>query len=566
MRLNSDKELVAVNVLVPVIFLGYISTWLRVAERGLGRFARRKGFSITLVGLLALTATATLSLVWGIPRPQVHDEFSYLLAADTFASGRLSNPTHPLWMHFESFHIIQQPTYASKYPPAQGLMLAIGQIIGGHPIVGVWISMGLAYAALCWMLLAWLPPWWALAGSLVAALHPSILIAWGYSYWGGSVAMLGGALLFGALRRIVRQPRARDSALLGIGLAVLANSRPYEGLVASLPAGIALLAWMVSKNGPCLRISIRQIVIPSFLILALTAAAMAVYNLRVTGNAVHMPYFVHESTYAVAPSFLWQHPRPEPTYRHEAIRSLHLGWELDAYARQQSVEGFVRETARKVRRLWSFYGIPKSITPRIGFGSLWPLLAVPLMMLWVLRQHWPRFALVTCTLVGAALAMETFFSPHYAAPIVGLVFVLGFQVLRHVHIWRWRCQPVGRFIVWTILIVGVASFIAAFPHLMPGRTAAWAIERGRIVEQLEEMGGHHLVIVRYSQLAELHQEWVYNKADIDTAPVVWARDMDIAQNRKLLQYFGARQVWLLEVDQKNMPPKLVPYSIELRPL
>ena len=72
------------------------------------------------------------------------------------------------------------------------------------------------------------------------------------------------------------------------------------------------------------------------------------------------------------------------------------------------------------------------------------------------------------------------------------------------------------------------------------------------------------MIVRYRSLdipyGRGFREWVYNEADIDQAKIVWAREMDDAQNRKLLEHFSDRTVWLAEVDhQYDSPPKLTPY-------
>ena len=96
---------------------------------------------ISLVLFMAgFAASALPTMRAGVILPQEYDEFAYLLGADTFLHGRLANPPHPLAPFFETMHVLQSPTYASKYPPGQSLQLVAGMLIG-HPIFGVWITV-----------------------------------------------------------------------------------------------------------------------------------------------------------------------------------------------------------------------------------------------------------------------------------------------------------------------------------------------------------------------------------------------------------------------------------------
>jgi hypothetical protein len=85
------------------------------------------------------------------------------------------------------------------------------------------------------------------------------------------------------------------------------------------------------------------------------------------------------------------------------------------------------------------------------------------------------------------------------------------------------------------------------------------LDRASVQQRLSARPGRHLAIVRYApEHHPLSVEWVYNAADIDGARVVWAREMSPAEDRKLIDYFKDRKVWLVEPD--STPPKVSPYD------
>ena len=213
------------------------------------RISRRKGLVVFSIASAAIVIRVSLLWLMPVPFPQIHDEFSYLLSADTFAQGRLTNPAHPMAVFFDTMHVNQQPTYESKYPPGQGAVLALGQLLGS-PWIGVLLGVGAMCGAMVWMLQGWMPPRWALLGGVLVVCRLGIFSYWVNSYWGGALAATGGALAIGALPRILRWCRVRDALLLALGLVILVNTRPVEGLCSSLPIFVVLRLLDMRKQKP----------------------------------------------------------------------------------------------------------------------------------------------------------------------------------------------------------------------------------------------------------------------------------------------------------------------------
>jgi hypothetical protein len=164
--------------------------------------------------------------------------------------------------------------------------------------------------------------------------------------------------------------------------------------------------------------------------------------------------------------------------------------------------------------------------------------------------------------------------PHYVAAFAGVVYLRFLHSLTR--IWSWRCwgKPVGRGLAigLTALMLGelgsnLLGIVRNGSRDLSGRdlysrniavrNSGFGAARHSMAQVLAEQPGRQLVLIRYTPEHDAQDEWVYNAADIDASPVVWAREMSSEQDRPLIGYFPDRRVWLLEPDQK--PPKLSLY-------
>ena len=198
--------------------------------------------------------------------------------------------------------------------------------------------------------------------------------------------------------------------------------------------------------------------------------------------------------------------------------------------------------------------------PQICSPRTWtlPLLALP----WIWKDRRLRFLLLAAAFVLAGVGLYPLLYPHYLAPICVVFIAIVVQGVRHMRSWEWRNRPVGAALASAILLLSVTGLFTApagadllSTNLVTNRTP-----RSRIMEKLAERGGQHVIIVHYGPNHLFHIGWIYNEANIDNSPVIWARDLGAAKNAELVNYYRGRSIWYFDADAPQV--HLTPYSAE----
>jgi hypothetical protein len=534
-----------------VVLVFFALTSKRFIEPWARRLAERPIWSMLLLAAAPVVLRMLLLANHPVPTPDVYDEFGHLLVADMLRHFRLANPPHALPQFFETFFVLQRPTYSSIYPIGQGLVLAIGWTLFGTPWAGVILATA-AFCALCyWMLGAWVSPLWALVGGALAVIEFGPLCQWMNGYWGGAVTACAGCLVFGALPRLKAHPIRRDAALLGLGCAMHLLTRPYESIF--LFAAAALYFAPMLRHPRDLRALLRVAPVAAAFLIAAIGITLA-QNRAVTGRWTTLPYQLSQYQYGVPAGLTFQtDPEPHTPLTREQ--------QLD-YRMQRSFRGGSTETLTSYLQRLEF---------RVRYYRFFflPALYLTLPLFLVSLRRWTmRWAALTLTLFALGINFFPAYQLHYAAACTCLMIlaaVTGLQKLASVRreaarIVLFLCA--AHFLFWYSMHLFENTSIAraalpfetwdAINHRNPQR-------RIYVNRELAKIPGDLLVFVRYAYPQHLFQdEWVYNAADIDQARIVWARDLGVEEDAKLKQYYPGRKAILLEPDER--PP-----SIEIDP-
>lgn len=476
-----------------------------------------------VVLIIALGVSLTAVYVHGAPVPHIHDEFTYLFAGETYANFRLSNPSPPSPASFWSPHLLVEPSFASKYPPAQGLVLAIGEWFG-NPLIGLLLSGVLAAIALLWALRAFVGPLPALVATIAFAGSALYLGVWIRTYMGGFVAFACASLVLGFCLRLHRHSPTKLAYLAtGIGMAGLFLSRPFEGAIVCLLAALAyagqgLRQWRADRRG------VARGALIAALPLVLAFSFQAAINHAVTGSVWRMPHSEFHAQYMTQPIFIWQQPQP-------ALKpSLALTAGEDALIEKGDWLQHVRASVSGERAAASAVG---------GLAlPWWVLLSLPFLALleWRLLIVLAGFPMLHA--LSNYLQLHFYFGP--IAPVWFLSISAMFEIIRR--------HAALRATSAVLMILLPASL--ALPGFMETPSTHDYRHHHDLTEALAQRPPS-LVFIHYGTSANPHLAVVYNDPLLRNHSL-FVNELNPAANCAVLNAFPGRELWRAVIEEDGI--------------
>jgi hypothetical protein len=519
--------------------------------------------TLILALILATILLRVATLPWyPIPAPYVHDEFSNLLGAETFSLGRLTNPPLLFPESFREIHVLSEPTRMMKYQPALSFFLTLGMVIFGNAYWGVVLCMALMVGSSYWAIKAWTNTPIGLAAAAFILVLLRAPHYWMNSYWGAGPIVLASFLMLGAYAHIILHHRFTYSWIAMTGIILAAISRPFEGVILILCLTMGAIFAIVRFERKTLIRFLKQAAPPFIILGTVYAAFQLYYNYRITGSWWTLPYMLYDALYGVSPVFIFGHPKPEHFSSHYMMQSVQT-WEMENYINKSFSIAFV-----------AFIGVLSEIfmidrTPFIFITTvlLITLLtaAIPLPGYFLIKGYRCKniysgentVLYVCCFALTSVFFITSYSLPHYLGPYF-VVFILM--------ICRWiygRCQSSLRPDIpksAQISYLSIMLIIAIFPGTTyAGFAKHWHV-REVTREKLESITGKDLVFVDQREEAKdssLHENWVYNPADFDAAPVLWAWYLSPKENQKVIAHYSDRKIWYISPRYEG---KLMPYN------